>query len=59
MAGKIRVGIWGLGRAGNGMHIHELGLYPDMFEIVAGCDWDPARRRSCRAGRFMKRARSC
>lgn len=46
MAGKIRVGIWGLGRAGNGMHIHELGLYPDMFEIVAGCDWDPARREA-------------
>lgn len=28
------------------MHIHELGLYPDMFEIVAGCDWDPARREA-------------
>ena len=46
MAVKIRFGIRGLGRAGNGMHIHELGLYPDMFEIVAGCDWDPARREA-------------
>ena len=44
MAGKIRVGIWGLGRAGNGMHIPELGQFPEMYEIVAGCDRDAERR---------------
>jgi predicted dehydrogenase len=40
---KIKVGIWGLGRAGNGMHISEIGKFPEMFEIVAGCDIDKAR----------------
>jgi len=44
MAGKIRVGIWGLGRAGNGMHIPELRQFPDQYEIVAGCDIDADRR---------------
>ncbi len=44
MADKIRVGIWGLGRAGNGMHISEIGRLPEMYEIVAGCDWDADRR---------------
>ena len=44
MAGKIRVGIWGLGRAGNGMHIPEIRQYPEMYEIVAGCDIDAERR---------------
>ncbi|MCI5778369.1 MAG: Gfo/Idh/MocA family oxidoreductase [Lentisphaeria bacterium] len=41
--GKIKVGIWGLGRAGYGMHIGEIGRYPDEFEIVAGCDLLPER----------------
>ncbi len=41
---KIKVGIVGLGRAGRHMHAPELALYPGMFEIVAGCDWDPERR---------------
>jgi scyllo-inositol 2-dehydrogenase (NADP+) len=35
---KIKVGIWGLGRAGFGMHIPEIERFPEMFEIVAGCD---------------------
>ena len=35
---KIKVGIWGLGRAGNGMHVSEIRHYPQLFEIVAGCD---------------------
>ncbi|MFA6101848.1 MAG: Gfo/Idh/MocA family oxidoreductase [Victivallaceae bacterium] len=35
---KIKVGIWGLGRAGYCMHISEIAKFPDMFEIVAGCD---------------------
>ena len=43
MAEKIKVGIWGLGRAGNCMHTTELLKYPDMFEIAAGCDIDPER----------------
>lgn len=37
------MGIWGLGRAGNGMHIPEIEKFPEMFEIVAGCDIDKAR----------------
>lgn len=40
---KIKVGVWGLGRAGWGMHCAELDLCPDKFEIVAGCDVDVAR----------------
>ena len=46
MADRIRVGVWGLGRAGNGMHFHELGLYPDLYEVVAGCDIDVERREA-------------
>ncbi len=38
MSEKIKVGIWGLGRAGNGMHMGELLKFPDKFEIVAACD---------------------
>ena len=37
-AKKIRVGIWGLGRAGLDMHCPELNVHSDKFEIVAGCD---------------------
>ena len=37
-AKKIRVGIWGLGRAGLDMHCPELKIHSDKFEIVAGCD---------------------
>ena len=40
---KIKVGIWGLGRAGWGMHTNELDRYKDEFEIVAGCDTDASR----------------
>ena len=46
MADRIRVGVWGLGRAGNGMHFYELGLYPDLYEVVAGCDIDVERREA-------------
>lgn len=45
MNGKIKVGICGLGRAGRQMHIPELALYPELFEVVAGCDRAPDRRR--------------
>ena len=41
MAEKIKVGILGLGRAGKGMHMYEMEKYPDLFEVVAGCDQDP------------------
>ena len=43
MAEKIKVGIWGLGRAGNGMHAGEIARYPEMFEVAAVCDIDPER----------------
>ena len=47
-AAKIRVGIWGLGRAGYGMHVPELLALGSEFEIVAGCDVDPARLAALR-----------
>ena len=43
---KIKVGILGLGRAGFRMHFREMGKFPEMFEIVAGCDNDPERRKN-------------
>ena len=49
MADKIKVGIWGLGRAGNCMHSTEIGRYPDMFDLVAGCDIDPERCKKIEA----------
>ncbi len=39
----VKVGIWGLGRAGWGMHTNEIDRYKDEFKIVAGCDKDPER----------------
>lgn len=44
MSQKIKVGIWGLGRAGNGMHISEIERFPELFEIVSGCDNSLERR---------------
>lgn len=43
VAGKIKVGIWGLGRAGTGMHVPELKRFSSFFELVAGCDLLPER----------------
>ena len=40
---KVRVGIWGLGRAGAAMHTAEIGAHAEKFEIVAGCDTTPER----------------
>ena len=40
---KIRVGVWGLGRAGLDMHCAELDSHTDKFEVVAGCDILPER----------------
>ena len=39
----IRIGIWGIGRAGWGMHCYELDQFPGEFEIVAGCDVEQDR----------------
>lgn len=41
----IRVGILGLGRAGYGMQAAELSARKGKFEIAAGCDLSPARRK--------------
>lgn len=43
MSKKIKVGIWGLGRAGAGMHAKEIELHNDVLEIAAVCDIDAAR----------------
>jgi len=40
---KIRIGIAGIGRAGWGMHCHELDKYKDLYQIVAACDIDASR----------------
>ncbi len=43
-AKKIRVGVWGLGRAGWCMHCcNELDRFSDEFEVVAGCDVEKDR----------------
>ena len=39
----IRIGIWGLGRAGWSMHCNELDKFKDEFEIVAGSDVEKDR----------------
>lgn len=39
----IRIGIWGLGRAGWGMHTEEIDRYKDEAKVVAGCDVLPER----------------
>ena len=39
----IRIGIWGLGRAGWGMHCIELDRFKDEYEIAAGCDLEQDR----------------
>ena len=40
---KVRVGIWGLGRAGGGMHVREINANSDKLEVAAVCDIDAAR----------------
>ena len=44
----LRVGVWGLGRAGHTMHLKELANFPENYLAVAGCDKDPERRREAR-----------
>lgn len=48
MSKKIKVGIWGLGRAGIRMHVPEIKGYPNLFEVVAGYDTDASRREAMR-----------
>jgi len=50
MSNKIKVGIWGLGRAGSIMHTLELQKYSEMYEIFSGIDTEPERRE-----RFAKK----
>lgn len=38
MTNRIKVGVWGAGRAGYGMHAGEVERSSDQFEIVAVCD---------------------
>lgn len=44
MSKKIKVGIWGLGRAGHNMHATELAKYTEQYEIVAAYDTAEDRR---------------
>ncbi|MFA5203361.1 MAG: Gfo/Idh/MocA family oxidoreductase [Lentisphaeria bacterium] len=41
----VTVGIWGIGRAGWGMHVPEIGRHADHFKIVAACDVEADRVR--------------
>ena len=43
MSEKIKVGVWGMGRAGDGMHCTEMKRFADKFEVAAVCDMDPER----------------
>ena len=49
MVNKIKLGIVGLGRAGYGMHVHELQDFLDMYEIYAVCDIIEERRNKVAA----------
>ena len=40
---KVRVGLWGVGRAGWTMHRKEVNRFSDMLEIVGCCDVIPER----------------
>jgi len=40
---KLRVGIWGIGRAGYGMHCAEIDQWSEEAEVVAACDIEEER----------------
>ena len=40
---KLKIGIWGIGRAGWGMHRKEIAMFPEMLEITGCCDIIPER----------------
>ena len=46
MSEPIRIGLLGLGRAGNGMHVSALKDRTDMYKVVAVCDLIEERRNS-------------
>ncbi len=46
MSKKLKVGIIGLGRAGNKMHFSEFKGFPEQYEVIAGCDCDAERREA-------------
>ncbi len=43
MSKKVKVGIWGLGRAGGVMHVNEIAANSNLLEVAAVCDIDAAR----------------
>ena len=43
MSEPIRVGLCGLGRAGNGMHVNALAQRTDTYKIVAATEADPLK----------------
>ena len=49
MSEPIRVGLVGLGRAGNGMHVAALAERTDTYKIVAACDAIAERREKVAA----------
>ena len=40
---KLKIGLWGVGRAGWGMHRKEIGMFPDLLEITGCHDEIPER----------------
>ena len=49
MSEPIRVGLLGLGRAGNGMHVSALKDRADKYRVVAACDLIEERRKKVEA----------
>ncbi len=43
MGKKVKLALWGIGRAGYNMHRMELELFPEMFEIAGAYDIIPER----------------
>ena len=35
---KIKIGLWGVGRAGLHGHLNEIDKFSDFFQVVAACD---------------------
>lgn len=51
MSNPIKVGVIGLGRSGNGMHLDFFSKHRDLYEVVAVCDLIEERRKKA-ADRF-------
>ncbi len=54
MDNRIKIGIWGLGRAGFNMHRSELEFYKNEFDIIAACDIEQER-----CDKFVEQLPSC